>query len=213
LKPARAVLFDVDGVLIHGYHARPELRRCWDEHITRDFGVDRERFKNEFIFGPFVKEVIVGRRDLKAALAEALPPLGFSGDPQDFIDYWLEKDSHVYHDLLDKIRILKDSGRARLYIATNQEHNRARHLMDKIGFGAYFEDIFYSGRLGALKPATEYFQAIAAALGPGDEPPVFFDDTPAVVEGALKYGWEAVEFLDTRDLCRNDFVRDILENA
>ncbi|NDC56614.1 MAG: haloacid dehalogenase, partial [Alphaproteobacteria bacterium] len=36
------IFFDVDGVLIHGYHARPELRQCWDENLPRDFGIDRE---------------------------------------------------------------------------------------------------------------------------------------------------------------------------
>ena len=33
-----AVLFDVDGVLVHGYHAKPEFRKCWDENLERDFG-------------------------------------------------------------------------------------------------------------------------------------------------------------------------------
>ena len=51
------VLFDVDGVLIHGYHARSELRICWDENLERDFGINRDKFKNEFIFGEFRKKI------------------------------------------------------------------------------------------------------------------------------------------------------------
>jgi putative hydrolase of the HAD superfamily len=27
----RALLFDVDGVVVHGYHTKPERRRRWDE--------------------------------------------------------------------------------------------------------------------------------------------------------------------------------------
>ncbi|MDF2983165.1 MAG: hypothetical protein K0Q69_2937, partial [Devosia sp.] len=29
----RTVLFDVDGVLVHGYHARPEKQIRWDENL------------------------------------------------------------------------------------------------------------------------------------------------------------------------------------
>ena len=35
----RAVLFDVDGVLVHGYHARAERQRRWDEHMQADLGI------------------------------------------------------------------------------------------------------------------------------------------------------------------------------
>ena len=39
----RAVLFDVDGVLVHGYHARPELQLRWDENLLEDLGIDPEQ--------------------------------------------------------------------------------------------------------------------------------------------------------------------------
>ena len=160
----QVILFDVDGVLIHGYHARPELRKCWDENITQDFGIDRERFKNEFIFRSFVKDVLVGKKDLKDALSACLPNLGYTGDPQNFIDYWLKNDANVNHDLLDRIKILKASGETRLFIATNQEHNRARFLMSALGFADYFDDIFYSARIGSTKPSREYFDWITTKL-------------------------------------------------
>ncbi len=207
----RAVLFDVDGVLVHGYHARSELRRCWDENLMRDFGIDRERFKREFIFGPFVREVIIGKRDLRESLSAVLPDLGSDCDPQTFINYWLKNDSYLNHDLLDKIKTLKESGKVRLFIATNQEHNRARYLMTNLGLNAYFEDIFYSARIGHLKPAREYFEFIEDRLSlPPGEKPIFFDDTPNVIEGARARGWEAVEFLNAGNLHDSPYVKSIL---
>lgn len=205
------VFFDVDGVLVHGYHARPELRKCWDEKIKEDFGIDRERFKNEFILGPFLKEVIIGKKDLKEALSEILPDLGYKQDPQDFIDYWLQNDSNINHDLLEKIRILKDSKKVRLFIATNQEHNRAKHLMHTLGFDQYFEDIFYSARIGVLKPSHDFFKYISdiLKLSP-DQKPIFFDDTPNVITAAKEFGWDAVEFLNVSNLNQNDFIRKTL---
>ena len=57
---SRAVLLDVDGVLVHGYHARPERQIRWDENLPDDLGVDPLRFKQEFVFAVFVEKVIVG---------------------------------------------------------------------------------------------------------------------------------------------------------
>jgi FMN phosphatase YigB (HAD superfamily) len=82
-----AILFDVDGVLVHGYHARPELRRRWDEHLQRDLHIDPERFQKEFIFGPFVQQVITGQMDLKQALTEHLPSLGHLKPTAEFFSH------------------------------------------------------------------------------------------------------------------------------
>lgn len=207
----RPVFFDVDGVLIHGYHARPELRKCWDENMEEDFGISRARFTQEFIFTTFCDKVLTGKQDLDSALTRALPGLGYTGDPKAFIRYWLENDSHVNADLVEKIKILKSSGKVRLFIATNQEHNRARHLMETLGFSRYFERIFYSADIGHLKPKTEYFDYISRNIADTKDPPVFFDDTPEVICAAKQYGWEAYEYKNTDSLRESPFVRDVLE--
>ena len=206
----RAVLFDVDGVLIHGYHARPELRKCWDENIEADLGISRDSFKEKFIFGPFVHEVLVEKRDMKEALAFVLPQLGYNDDPQHVIDYWLKKDACVNTPLLEMVKQIHASQKARLFIATNQEHNRASYLMTELGFNRYFDDIYHSGHIGHKKPDDLYFQTVSALLGELDEPPVFFDDTPEVVIAARKYGWDAYEFNDVDDLKQDKFIAGIL---
>lgn len=207
------ILFDVDGVLINGYHARPELCVCWDENLTADFGIDRKRFTDEFIFGPF-KEVIIGKKDMKEALAAALPLLGCDADPQVFADYWLEKDSNINHALLHKAKVLKASGQVRLFIATNQAHDRAHYLMDKLGFGEVFEDIFYSAHVGTTKPERAYFQYVSDALRlPANPKPIFFDDRPSVVSAAREFGWDAFEFIDVTSLDQSRVVSSLLAKA
>jgi putative hydrolase of the HAD superfamily len=208
------IFFDVDGVLIQGYHIRPELRVCWDENLTADFGIDRQRFTDEFVFGPSFHEVIVGKKDLREALAAALPLLGCDADPQVFADYWLEKDSNINRPLLDKVKALKASGQVRLFIATNQAHDRARYLMDKLGFGEVFEDIFHSARVGTPKPERAYFQYVSDALRlPAHPKPIFFDDRPAVVSAAREFGWDAFEFLDVTSLDQSKVVSSLLAKA
>jgi putative hydrolase of the HAD superfamily len=206
------IFFDVDGVLVHGYHARTELRKCWDENIERDFGINRERFAKEFIFGPFIQSVIVGTTSLQEELKNWLPKFGYNGDPQIFLDYWLQKDANENSALIAQIKRLKEKADVRLFIATNQEHNRAKYLMEQMGFASYFEDIFYSARVGARKPDRAYFDWISHRLNiTGQQKPIFFDDTPAVVKAARDYGWEAIEFLDVNDLYQSSYIRGILE--
>ena len=37
------VFFDVDGVLIDGWHNDPKRRKAWDAAIKADLGIDRAR--------------------------------------------------------------------------------------------------------------------------------------------------------------------------
>ncbi len=206
----KILLFDVDGVLVHGYHANPKYRICWDKDLKEDLGICPERFTKEFIFDTF-RNVINGERDLKEALAEDLPKLGFHGDPQEVIDYWLKKDSNINTDLLQHIKALKETGKVRLFITTNQEHNRAEYLMKNMGFENYFEDIFHSARIGATKPSEHYYNKVTELLDlSSNEKPILFDDTPNVVEGAIKHGWEAVQFNTVDDFTNHPFIKSIL---
>lgn len=83
---------------------------------------------------------------------------------------------------------------------------RALWLWQQLGMGNLFEDIFYSARIGALKPAPAYFDFIMDRIGPQAEPPLFFDDTPKVIAGANAYGWEAVPFDTIADVTAHPWI-------
>ncbi len=208
---SRAVLFDVDGVLVHGYHARPEKQVRWDERLLQDMGIDPGRFSAEFIHESFIKKVLIGDMSLVAALDRVLPQLGYSGTTMTFISYWMSNDSVVNAPLLDLIGSLKATGDAALYVATNQEHHRAFWLWHTLGLGNLFADIFYSARLGALKPNRPFFDAIATRIGRQAEPPLFFDDRDDVVKAARAYGWEAVLFNDLADCAGHPWIAARIE--
>ncbi len=205
----RTVLFDVDGVLVHGYHARPEKQVRWDENLLADLGVDPERFKNEFIFDIFIKQVIVGQMSLLEALDRTLPGLGYRGPSMAFAGYWLSHDSHVNQPLLDVVGKLKATG-AKLYLATNQEHMRAQWLWQTLKFGELFDDIFHSARVGHAKPAKPYYQWVSDRIGPQAEPPLFFDDSEPVIKGAREHGWEAVQYDELEDVTNHPWIAERL---
>jgi len=207
----QTVFFDVDGVLIDGFHFRPELRKCWHKNLQEDFGIDPEEFSNTFFKTPFSSHVLLGKMDLTEALRQHLPSLGYSGDPAGFLRYWLEKDTTLNPGVIDCVKALKESGKARLFIATNQAHDRAEYLMETLGLKNFFEDIFYSARMGMMKPDRAYFEYISEKLNIADSPPpILFDDTPAVIESAKAVGWKAYEFLNSDSLQQSPFVKEFL---
>lgn len=203
----RAVLFDVDGVLVHGYHAKPEKRVRWDARLSEDMGIDPDRFREEFIFDIFIKKVIVGQMPLLKALDRTLPRLGYGGSSMAFASYWLANDSNVNQPLLDLARRLKATGTP-LYVATNQEHMRAQWLWQQLKFGEVFDDIFHSARVGHLKPHRPYFDWISNRLGPQPEPPLFFDDSEDVIKAARAHGWEAVQYDDIEDVTGHPWITE-----
>ena len=193
----RVVLFDVDGVLVHGYHSRPELQLRWDENLLADLGIDPEAFKDRFIYDVFVKKVLVGKIGLVEALDRVLPQLGYKGPTQRIVSYWLEHDSRLNVELIDVARRLKAAG-VKLYIATNQEHLRADYLMQQVGLGAHVDGIIYSAALGYRKPDAQFFERAAAVAGAAPEDIVLVDDTLANVEAARRNGWHAVHWTGER---------------
>ena len=211
------VFFDVDGVLIDGWHARAERRRPWDTTIERDLGVRRDAFQAALFGRPFgahrsvMHACVAGERDLKQALAEILPGIGYGGPVDAFVDYWFSKDSKVNQGVLDVVRRLGRHAQVELYLLTGQEHHRAAYLWNTLGFRNDFQDILYSAKLGCLKSTPKFFNRVNALLGivQGDHP-LLFDDTAAVVDLARRAGWDACVFDTVDDVLGHARLRPLL---
>lgn len=201
------VFFDVDGVLIEGWHANEALRKPWDVTMEADLGVDRRAFQDLF-FGTsgaqsssLMYECLTGRCDLKDALAVILPKLGYRGNIEAFIRYWLEKDSNVNAEVLKLVRKIRKINGIQLFVATGQEHYRADYLWNELGFSGYFDEMFYSAKIGFPKKDQRFFEAINRALHiTPEEKPLFFDDQPEITELAKNAGWDATTFRSVKDI-------------
>lgn len=208
----RAVLFDVDGVLVHSrFHPDVERRRFWDEHLLADLGVEREAF--QAMFGPDTIEVMLGKRSLVDLLDEFLPTIGYTGSTLRFLEYWLERDTHVNYALLDAITRLRRSADVRVYLATNQEHVRAAYLWRELRLGHIFDDMLYAARLGAAKPDALFFERASAYLKDCEGKPLLFDDSEKVVAGGREVGWETVLFTDVEHFTHHPWVAERLAKS
>lgn len=205
----RTVLFDIDGVLIHSmFHPDPARHRRWDRHLHEDLGIDPVAFQT--FFGADFHEVVVGRKLLVEALDAFLPTIGYKGSSLDVIEYWLARDFNANLPLLKLIGQLRRAGDIRLFVATNQEPLRAQHLWTSLKLGHYFDDMFYSARMGAKKPDRTYFERVAQRLGPQSVQPLIFDDSEGVIEASRRFGWEAVLYNDLTDFTTHPWVAERL---
>ena len=87
----------------------------------------------------------------------------------------------------------RSSTRWPLYAFTNS--NPTHHAFCSVRFADVlqsFRKVFVSSELGQRKPERAAFEAIAAAVGVRLDRILFFDDTPANVEGARAVGMPAV---------------------
>ena len=210
------IFFDVDGVLIDGWHINEDLRKPWDATIEADMGIGRRAFQ-ELFFGAsgdqrssLMHECLTGQCDLKDALAGVLPALGYKGSVDAFIRYWLEKDSNVNSEVLTLVGKIREIDGVQLFIATGQERYRADYLWNELGFSKYFDKMFYSAKIGFPKKDKRFFEAINSALNiTAEEKPLFFDDQPEIVELAEKAGWDAITFRSVRDIKEHLVLRHL----
>ncbi|MFT6659082.1 HAD-IA family hydrolase [Maritalea sp.] len=206
----RAVLFDVDGVLIHSiFHPDPTRCRDWGQHMEMDFGVKREDF-NKF-FRQDYGDVARGKRSIVTALDAFLPTIGAKTNAMDLLAYWFENDTPLNLQLLDGIKRLQRTGQVRVYLATNQEHLRAYHLWTNLRLNHIFDDIFYSARIGFAKPDPEFFAIIDYKLGPQSAAPLFFDDSQKNIDAAKQAVWDSVLFETEDDFFNHPWIKEQLK--
>ena len=213
------IFFDVDGVLIDGWHVNAALRKPWNDSLEADLGVNVKDFEDVFFVitkgeqFSMMDSCVMGKRDLKEALQNVLPTLGYQGSVDDFVSYWFEKDSNINLDVFDIVARLKTIPDVELFVATGQEHHRASYLWDQLAFSSHFEKIFYSANIGYLKSSTKFFEVINTELEISElvEAPLFFDDSETVVNASIEAGWEGVVFNSVDDLRQHPRISALIE--
>ena len=190
----KAILFDIDGVLIHPWGFRDAL--------IRTHGITPE-MTAPFFRGAFL-ECIDGRADLFDVLPPFLPRWDWPGSTADFIGEWFSSENLPNEPLL----ALVAEARQHLpcHIASNQERHRARYIATEMRFDQQFDRAFFSYDVGTRKPDEAFYAAVASRLGhPGAEL-LFFDDLAGNVEAARQAGWQA-ELYTTVERVKADIAR------
>ena len=67
-------------------------------------------------------------------------------------------------DVFSLVDDIREDGGAKMYVATGQEHHRARYLWNELGFSKHFDGMFYSADIGHPKNDVRFFEAINCSL-------------------------------------------------
>lgn len=185
----RAVLVDVDGVLVTG---RPEDGLHWSHDLERDLGIPPELLQRRF-FARYWTDIVTGRAELRERLAPVLAEIAPAVSSEALLEYWFARDARLEETLLQDIATLRRDGLIAA-LASNQEHLRARYLSERLGLAAHVDHFYYSAAIGARKPDSAFYRHIEQSLGEPPETLLLIDDTVENVRAARQAGWRAVHW-------------------
>ena len=179
-------MLDVDGVLVH----EPPV-----EVFARDAALDAAMasIRAELTAEDW-QSLATGQSDLLERIGEIVRALTLPVTPAQMLDYWYPSETHLDTVVLDAAKRVRAAG-MRVFLATNQEHRRARYLMETLELASIFDGIAYSAALGHRKPSPDYFAAAAAKVGARASDIVFIDDNEGNVDAARLAGWRATHWL------------------
>jgi putative hydrolase of the HAD superfamily len=191
----RAVLVDVDGVLVTG---RPADGLHWSHDLERDLGITPELLQRRF-FAPHWTDIVTGRVGLRETLAPVLAEIAPAVSIEALLEYWFAHDARLEEPLLQEMATLRRDGLT-VALASNQEHLRARHLSERLGLAGHVDHFYYSAAIGARKPDSAFYRHIEQALGEPPETLLLIDDTLENIRAARQVGWRAVHWTAPRRL-------------
>lgn len=192
----KAIIFDVDGVLINSHDEFG--KRLWQKGIQKDLGLSPDQMHQ--IYSGNWSSVLKSRIDTRQYFKTVFTKLNVGLSVDAFIEYWLEHDLNINAKIFPVIEAISGIKR---YIATNQDSYRTVLLQKK--FELYFDGFFSSYKIGAMKPEPEFFRYIEANLRLESKDIAFIDDSKSHVEAAEQLGWTCHHYQNIDEL--NNFIQ------
>lgn len=168
----------------------PPTAAPWASSLESDLGVSVADLQQAF-FTPYWSEIVVGKAALEDYLRPALATIAPHICYEKFVAYWFANDALLNNELLDELSRQRRFGR-KVFLATNQEHLRAAHLLEQLALKDHIDGIYYSAALGCRKPDRSFFEKVATHSGFSPKQLLLADDTLANVVAAQSAGWKAM---------------------
>lgn len=201
MRPTRAVIFDLDGVLVD---TARHHRRAWDE-LAAELGFELDTRVHESLKGVSRQASLdlvlaAGGRDLDPAQRSALA----------------ERKNARYLELVDGLtpddvlpgveRLLGELARAGVRVAVGSASKNAQAVLARLGLTARFDAVVDGLCAARPKPAPDVFLAAARELGEPVDACVVVEDAAAGVEAAHRAGMRAVGIGDAAILAEAEAV-------
>lgn len=181
------LMLDVDGVLVTGAPTPGFVR-----DTAQDAMLDAAR---QALTADDWQLLATGKADLLEMVRTRIAVT----DAEGLLNYLYRSETEVDAAVLAAVQRVRAAG-MRVFLATNQEHRRARYLMETLALSTMVDGIAYSAALGHRKPSLEYFAAAAAKVGALPHEIVFIDDNADNVDAARAAGWRATQWFGDMSL-------------
>ncbi len=185
------VVFDLDDVLL----PTPPIFAA----LARDHGIRANPFRR-FLRTAY-RDTLTGEQDLIERLPEFLARWSFEGSPERFLEIWFAAGTAPDPRALATVDALRAAG-VPCVVASNQDRRRAAFLDAQPWLRGRFDRRLYSHALGVAKPAADFFEAVAGALGRDPARLLLLDDAARNVAAARDCGWRAEACADFEALVR-----------
>ncbi|MGK9369392.1 HAD family hydrolase [Melioribacter sp. Ez-97] len=110
-------------------------------------------------------------------------------------------------DVIKLLPVLKKNYKLVLLSNTNEIHEEYGY--SHYEFLKYFDKLFLSHKVGAVKPEEKIYRAVESYTGMHSSEHFFIDDVQEYVDGARRCGWDAARFVDYNTLIHDLKIRRI----
>ena len=196
----KAVLFDVDGVIITNVYS-------FSKHMQKYYLNDTDDMQ-DFFNGDF-RETTIWKEDLREILKPRLSNWNWKMWVDNFLKLWFLTEAKADSRILNLMSKLQEKSII-CCIATNQEKYRKKFLLEELWFKEKFDKHYFSCDLQVSKPNQQYFQRIIDDLELLPEEVLFIDDDENNVEAAKNIWINAFWYESFSDIEKNSFLKDYL---
>ena len=179
---SKIILLDLDGIVIRPRHKYFSVR------YSEDHGVPLKDilpfFKGEY------KKAARGETTIKEVLPAYLSKWRWKGSVEEFLNYWFDSERTLDENVLGVVRDLRNMGN-KIYLVSDNEVERGKYIMEKLGLKNEFDGGFFSFDLGYTKGEPEFFQKVLNKLNLKPQDLEYWDDDPKNVEVAKEVGINA----------------------
>ena len=193
-------LIDLDNTLLTTFFFDKDnnVNFYWSQNFKSDFGQSPRILKDLFC-EPFLT-MLQTNEDLRPCINIFLQKHNLEITAEDFLEYWLSRDSQINPDVLDWIRTHHNSGN-HFHIASNQPNIRTNYIWEhKPELHEFFENIFISNNIGTSKPDPVFFTTIQQKLNVPFSEICLIDDEQKNIQSAKNLGMQTIWFNTSDDL-------------
>lgn len=183
------IVFDLGAVLID-WNPEHLYRKVFDEEA------DMRHFLTEICTPEWNAQQDAGRSWDEAVDLLVKQHPKFEREIKLFRDRWPEMLAGPIDGTVEILQRLNKKGTHRLLALTNWSAETWPYAVQRFDFLSIFEGILVSGEEKLKKPDPKIYQLLSDRYGLEPGKTIFIDDSRANVDGARRFGWQAIHFTD-----------------